>query len=110
MPFGARNSVFSFAGFGKALQIICSILFVLPSSEYVDDFTQVGLQADHRAKDWMTRVMHLLGWQVQDDPEKALDFAKVVLPSAYSSTAPSLEMESSVSKISQGEYQACCRR
>ena len=75
MPFGARNSVFSFAGFGNALQLICSVLFWLPSSEYVDDFTQVALMADVRAGEWMTKVMHLLGWRVQEDPAKALDIA-----------------------------------
>ena len=75
MPFGARNSVFSFAGVGLALQMVCCALFRLPSSEYVDDFTQVGLAADGKAGQWMTKVMHLLGWKVQEDPEKTQDFS-----------------------------------
>jgi len=54
---------------------VCCALFRLPSSEYVDDFTQVGLAADGKAGQWMTKVMHLLGWKVQEDPEKTQDFS-----------------------------------
>ena len=75
MPFGARNSVFSFAGFGCALQWICCVLFWLPSSEYVDDYTQIALRADKRASSWMERVLMLLGWELQEDPRKTRDFA-----------------------------------
>ena len=57
MLFGARNSVYSFARFGKALQLLCCVLFWLASSEYVDDFTWVGLRADAKA---LAREM--LGW------------------------------------------------
>ena len=74
MPFGARNSVFSFAGFGKALQLICSVLFVLPSSEFVDDYTQVGLRSDCRARVWVTKVMHLFGVASPGGSRTSLEF------------------------------------
>ena len=57
MPFGARNSVYSFPGFGKALQMLCCVLFWFPSSEYVDDFTQVALRADAKAGQWMSESL-----------------------------------------------------
>ena len=77
MSFGARNSVYSFTGFRKALQMLCCVLFCLPSSEYVDDFTQVALRADSKAGQWMSRVMEFLGWRVQSDPEKTRGFSTI---------------------------------
>ena len=77
MLLGARNSVYSFAGFGKAFQMFCFALFWLLSSEYVDDFMQEALRADAKAGQWMSPVMELLGWRVQSDPEKTKGFSTI---------------------------------
>ena len=77
LPFGARNSVLSFAGFGAALQVICSRLFALVTSQYVDDFTQIAPGADEGARHWMQKVLALLGWKVQEQNDKLKEFAVI---------------------------------
>ena len=77
MPFGARNSVFSFAGFGAALHAICTVLFRLVSSQFVDDFTQVTTALDIEARSCMEAVLDLLGWKYKESGDKALPFQQV---------------------------------
>ena len=77
LPFGAVGSVYGFCRFSRALRRIGTTLFSLVWTNYVDDFTQLDVQASgDSAQRTAEASMGLLGWKVAMKPKKRKAFAK----------------------------------
>ena len=81
LAFGARNSVFIFGYFGRALEAILVEIFQVALVEYVDDFPQI--EPDRTAQSaWEVaeEVLALLGWAVNREEAKRRPFGPVFKP------------------------------
>ena len=101
MPFGARNSVYGFDGFGKALQTLRCVLFWLPSSEYVDDF--LHRQGSGCPESWSCCV-----GESSLTPRRPRASAQFSLHSVLSLTVLRLHVVHCTLKIGQAELNASC--
>ena len=72
LPFGARNSFFVFAQFGKAFEHILASLLWITTSEYVDDYPEVAPAAAVDVTQGIAEEFFMLiGWEVKTVEKEA---------------------------------------
>ena len=85
LPFGARNSVYTFGTIAFALSCVLVSLFKLSLTQCVDDFPQVEPRASAESALVCEAVLALLGWEVKqvDGKVPAFDQSFVALGVEY---------------------------